>query len=138
MDLLGEIQKTIAKAKETAGLEDFAARLEGAVNKLGEVALHMGTTAMSSKVMNAFAFAYPFMEVCGDVIMSWMLLWRATIAAVKLEKGAKRKDVPFYEGQIKSAEFFIYTLLPITFGKMKAILSTNGAAVEMDEKSFGG
>ncbi len=138
MDLLGEIQKTVAKAKETAGLEDFAARLEEAVNKLGEVALHMGTTAMSPKVMNAFAFAYPFMEVCGDVVMSWMLLWRATIAAVKLDNGAKRKDVPFYEGQIKSAEFFLCTILPITFGKMKAILATNGAAVEIDEKSFGG
>jgi hypothetical protein len=138
MDLLGEIQKTIVKAKETAGLEDFATRLEEAVNKLGEVALHMGTTAMSPKVMNAFAFAYPFMEVCGDVVMSWMLLWRATIAAVKLDNGAKRKDVPFYEGQIKSAEFFLCTILPITFGKMKAILATNGAAVEIDEKSFGG
>jgi len=138
MDLLGEIQKTIAKAKETAGLEDFSARLEGAVNKLGDVALHMGTTAMSPKVMTAFAFAYPFMEVCGDVIMAWMLLWRAAIAAEKLEKGPKKKDIPFYEGQIKSAEFFLCTILPITFGKIKAILATNGAAVEMDEKSFGG
>jgi hypothetical protein len=88
--------------------------------------------------MNAFAFAYPFMEVCGDVIMSWMLLWRGTIAAVKLDNGAKRKDVPFYEGQIKSAEFFLCTILPVTLGKMKAILATNGAAVEIDEKSFGG
>jgi alkylation response protein AidB-like acyl-CoA dehydrogenase len=138
MDLLGEIQKTIAMATDTRGLEDFAARLESAVNKLGEVALHMGTMAMSPKVLSAFAFAHPFMEVCGDVVMAWMLLWRAAIAARKLENNPKKKDAVFYEGQIKSAEFFIYAILPITFGKMKAILAFNGAAVEIAEDSFGG
>jgi alkylation response protein AidB-like acyl-CoA dehydrogenase len=138
MDLLGEIQKSIAMAKDAQGLKDFADRLESAVNKLGEVALHMGTTAMSPKVMNAFAFAHPFMEVCGDVVMAWMLLWRAAIAARELENNPKKKDAAFYAGQIKSAEFFIYSILPITFGKMKAILAANGAAIEIAEDSFGG
>jgi alkylation response protein AidB-like acyl-CoA dehydrogenase len=138
MDLLGEIQKSIAMAKDAQGLKDFADRLESAVNKLGEVALHMGTTAMSPNVLNAFAFAHPFMEVCGDVVMAWMLLWRAAIASKKLVEDAKKKDAAFYQGQIKSAEFFIFSILPITFGKMKAILTTNGAAVDIDEKSFGG
>lgn len=138
MDLLGEIQKIIAMAKDAQRLEDLAAKMEKIVDKLGEVALHMGMTAMSPKAMNAFAFAHPFMEVCGDVVMAWMLLWRAAIASKKLENGAKKKDAVFYQGQIKSAEFFIYSLLPISFGKMKAILTTNGAAVEITEDSFGG
>ena len=138
MDLLGKIQETIAMAKETRGLEDFAGKLEAAVNKLGEVALHMGTMAMSPKVLSAFAFAHPFMEVCGDVVMAWMLLWRAAISARNLENNPKKKDVVFYEGQIKSAEFFIYSILPITRGKMKAIMAFNGAAVEIPEDSFGG
>ncbi len=138
MDLLGEIQKTIAMAADTRGLEDFAGKLEAAVNKLGEVALHMGTMAMSPKVLSAFAFAHPFMEVCGDVVMAWMLLWRAAVAARKLETNPKKKDAVFYEGQIKSAEFFIYSILPITYGKMKAILAFNGAVVEIAEDSFGG
>ena len=136
MDLLGEMQKTIAIAKGISGLEDFTAKVEEAVNKLGEVGLHLGMTAFSEKVLNAFAFAYPFMEVTGDVVLSWMLLWRATIAAQKLEIGAKKKDVAFYEGQLKSAEFFLNSILPITLGKMKTILTTNGAAVEISEDSF--
>lgn len=138
MDLLGKIQETIAMAMDTRGLEDFAGKLEAAVNKLGEVALHMGTMAMSPKVLSAFAFAHPFMEVCGDVVMAWMLLWRAAVAARKLETNPKKKDAVFYEGQIKSAEFFIYSILPITYGKMKAILTLNGAAIEIAEDSFGG
>ncbi len=138
MDLLGKIQKTIAVAKDIRGLEDFANKLEGTVNKLGEVALHMGTMAMSPKVMSAFAFAHPFMEVCGDVVMAWMLLWRAAVAARKLNDNPKKKDAVFYEGQIKSAEFFICSILPITFGKMKAISAFSDAAVEIAEDSFGG
>ncbi|HMA67019.1 MAG TPA: acyl-CoA dehydrogenase, partial [Desulfosalsimonadaceae bacterium] len=47
MDLMGEIMQTINQAKETEGLEDHAATLEEAVNKLGEVAMHLGKTAMS-------------------------------------------------------------------------------------------
>jgi alkylation response protein AidB-like acyl-CoA dehydrogenase len=138
MDLMGEIQKTIAAAKGVDGLDDFGARLERALNKLGEVAMHMGTTAMSPDVLKAFAFAHPFMEVCGDVVMAWMLVWRATLAAKKLADGAKKKDKAFYEGQLKSAEFFIFSILPITFGKMEAILATSGAAIEISEDGFGG
>ncbi|GBC59509.1 acyl-CoA dehydrogenase [Desulfonema ishimotonii] len=137
MDLLGEMNKIIAAAKGIEGLEDFAADFETAVNKLGEVGIHMGTTAMSPKVLNAFSFAHPFMEATGDVVMAWMLLWRATIAAQKMEK-AKKKDKAFYEGQVKSAEYFIKAMLPITMGKMSAILANTGAAVEISEDAFGG
>jgi hypothetical protein len=138
MDLLGEIQKTLARAKGAERLEGLVDRVEKAVNRLGETALHLGQSAMSPKVLNAFAFAHPFMDVCGDVILAWLHLWRATVAAAALEKGAKKKDAAFYEGQLKSAEFFIHTILPVTHGKMKAILETNGAAVEISDAAFGG
>ncbi len=138
MDLLGEIQVTIAAAKKLSATEELANKVQAAVNKLGEAAIHMGQTAMSAAVMTAFAFAYPFMEVTGDVIFSWMLLWRATIAAEKLENGAKKKDKAFYEGQLKSAEFFAHSVLPATLGKMDAILASNRAVVDISEDAFGG
>jgi hypothetical protein len=138
MDLMGEIQKTIAAAKAQAKVETFAGEVETALNKLGAVALHLGKTAMSAEVLTAFAHAYPFMEVAGDVVMSWLLLWRATIAAEKLENGAKKKDFAFYEGQLKSVEFFVHCMLPVTLGKMDAILASNSAVVEIEEDSFGG
>jgi hypothetical protein len=138
MDLLVEIQSTIAAAKAVKELEDSAAKLEAAVNKLGEVAMHIGGTAMSSEIMTAFAHAYGFMEASGDVVMAWLLLWRATIAAEKLEGKAKKKDVAFYEGQLKSCEFFCNSMLPVTLGKMNAVLATNSAAVEISEDAFGG
>jgi alkylation response protein AidB-like acyl-CoA dehydrogenase len=151
MGFLGEVQKTIARAKETKGLEEFARKLEEAVNRLGEVAMHLGKTAMSPKVKAAFSFASPFLEVTGDIIMAWMLLWRAAVAAPKLDEltgGAegeerigkieKNKNAAFYEGQVKTAEYFIMSMLPVTLGKMDAIQATNSATVEIPEVSFGG
>jgi alkylation response protein AidB-like acyl-CoA dehydrogenase len=138
MDLLGEIQKIIAQAKENPAIAELGGKLEEALNKLGEVAMHMGTTAMSPKMLDAFAFAYPFMEVAGDVVTAWMLLWRAVIAARNLDSGAKKKDVAFYEGQVKSADFFIGVMLPQTRGKMNAILAGNDAVNAISEDSFGG
>jgi hypothetical protein len=138
MDLMGEIQVTIARARANARLEACAGKLEAALNKLGDVALHLGKTAMSPQVMAAFAHAYPFMEVSGDVVMAWQLLWRASIAAEKLDNGAKKKDATFYEGQLKSAEFFANWILPVTLGKMNAILATSSEAVDMSEDAFGG
>jgi alkylation response protein AidB-like acyl-CoA dehydrogenase len=137
MDLLGEMNKTIAGAKEIPGLEDLAADLQRAVKKLGDVGMHMGMTAMSPQMLNAFAFAHPFMEVTGDVAMAWMLLWRASIAGRKIENAGK-KDRAFYQGQLKSAEYFIKSVLPVTLGKMDAILANNGAVVEISEDAFGG
>jgi hypothetical protein len=138
MDLMVEIQHTIADAKANSKTTGLAAKVEKALNKLGEVALNLGQTAMSPKVMAAFAHAYPFMEVAGDVVLAWQLLWRATLAARKLETGARKKDAVFYEGQLKSAEFFIHTLLPVALGKMDATLEINSAAVDIEEDSFGG
>ena len=138
MDLMGEIQKVIAQAKAHESLKALAESLDKALNRLAEVAMQLGATAMSPQVLNAFAFAHPFMEASGDVVAAWMLIWRALVAKTALESGAKKKDQSFYEGQIKSAEYFALAVLPVTMGKMDAIMANCGAAVEIDDKSFGG
>jgi alkylation response protein AidB-like acyl-CoA dehydrogenase len=137
MDMMAEVQNTIKQAKELESLQTLAESVEKALNRLAETAMHLGGIAMSPQVLNAFAAAHPFLEASGDVINAWMLLWRASISAKKLVNGAKKKDQHFYEGQIKSAEFYIQNLLPITMGKMDAIMAYSGSAVEIDEKSFG-
>ncbi|WP_022663672.1 acyl-CoA dehydrogenase [Desulfospira joergensenii] len=137
MDLLGEMNLTIAAAKEIQGLESMAAKVEQAVNKLGEVAMHMGMTAMSEKVLNAFSVAHPFLDVTGDVCMAWMELWRAVTAQPKLEK-AKKKDLVFYQGQVKTAEYYITWTLPAAMGKMEALQTNMPAIMEMPDAAFAG
>ncbi|MDA3895513.1 MAG: acyl-CoA dehydrogenase [Desulfobacteraceae bacterium] len=151
MEFLGEIQKVTAQAKEIKGLEGLAELLDAAVNRLGGVAMHLGKTAMSLDFKVAFSHALPFLDVMGDVIMGWMLLWRANVAAPKLaellgdlegearlEKINKNKNAAFYEGQVKSAEYFIQAILPVTLGKMASIEAGSKAIAEIPEVSFGG
>ncbi|HMA85760.1 MAG TPA: acyl-CoA dehydrogenase [Desulfosalsimonadaceae bacterium] len=151
LNFLGEMQKTIATAKETDGLADLAAGLEESSNRLGSVAMHIGKTAMSPDFKVAFSYATDFLNVMGDVVMGWMLLWRATVAAPKLakilgdaegearlEKINKNKNAAFYEGQIKSAEYFIQTQLPIAQGKMASIEANCSAVVDIPAAAFGG
>jgi alkylation response protein AidB-like acyl-CoA dehydrogenase len=150
LDYLGLMQKTISEARKTPALNYLTEDFETGVNKLTETALYLSKTAMSD-TMNAFAFAHPFLDVTGDMTMAWMLLWRTTVAwqqLVKLAgsddmakirgKAGTHKDAAFYFGQLKTAEFFIKTLLPITMGKFNAINMTNGAANDMLDASFGG
>ncbi|MCU0600423.1 MAG: acyl-CoA dehydrogenase [Desulfobacterales bacterium] len=150
IDFLGLMQKTIAEAKKIDALKDLAQQLESAANRLSEIAIHMAKTSISDNILNAYAFAHPLLEVTGDITMAWMLLWRSTVACPKLqkiagssdpklirEKAETNKDAAYYYGQLKTAEFFISSLIPVTMGKLNAIAGTNGAAVEILDASFG-
>jgi hypothetical protein len=145
------MKTAIVNARKIPRLEDPAVRFEHALNRLSEVAMHISKTAFSKDLKLAFAYAHPFLEVVGDMIMAWMLLWRAAVAVPRLEKlagsadeeaifskAAKNKDAAFYAGQLKSAEFFISAMLPVTIGKMNAIAAPHPAAIQIHERSFGG
>ncbi|MBS3756156.1 MAG: acyl-CoA dehydrogenase [Desulfobacterales bacterium] len=151
MDLLGEMQKTVSAARQAPGLEGSAEKMENAVNQLGNLAMHIGKTASSENFRVAFAHSMPFMDVVGDTIMAWMLLWRAAVAAPKLEKAVgraegearaekirKNKNAAFYEGQLQSAAYFIESLLPLTLGRIQSIQADCRAVVDIPEVSFGG
>ena len=72
------------------------------------------------------------------MIMAWMLLWRACIAAELLAKGTRKKDEKYLVGQVKGAHFYIKNFLPITIGKIETIMAGCPAAVEMEDDCFGG
>jgi alkylation response protein AidB-like acyl-CoA dehydrogenase len=138
MSLLEEMNGTIADARNVAALQDLADAVQKAVNRLAEVSMSIGRKAMSPEFNVAFAHSLPFLNVIGDTIMAWMLLWRASVASQKLANGAKKKDTAFYRGQVETARFYIQTILPEVMGKMNAIETCCPAAVEIEDDGFGG
>ena len=138
MTFLAAIQKTIDEAKGLTELAGLAEKMQGMLNKLGEVAAHLGKNAMSLQYKTAFAHSLPYLDVMGDTIMGWMNLWRATTATQKLAESPKKKDLPFYEGQVKTAEFFIRTIAPTSMGRMDTILDMSSAAIDISDEAFGG
>ena len=135
-DLLNLVSKTINQAKEIEPLANEARTLEAALNKLAKTAKALGGILGRGGVEKAFAQAYPFLGVTGDVLMAWMLLWRGTIAVEKLAGKPKKKDVAFYNGILASVRFFCASVLPATLGKMDAVTAADSTAMEIDEDSF--
>ena len=135
-DLLTEVTKTIEAAKGTDGLTPQAALLEKSVTKLMETAKSLGGLMGEKKIETAFAHAHPFLDVTGDVLMAWMLLWRAVIASQKLAEKPKKKDVAFYNGILASAKFFTASVLPVSQGKMETIMTADNAAMDIDDSAF--
>ncbi|MFO7990075.1 MAG: acyl-CoA dehydrogenase [Desulfotignum sp.] len=147
---IDRMKQTIDQFKDTEGVQDLCAKVSHAVSRLEALAKDIGARSRSDRVLNAYAFAHPFLEVTGDITFAWMLLWRAGIAAPKLakkagtldrkavaEKAAKNKDAAFYAGQMETARFFIHTLLPATYGKMDAILDGDPCVEHIQDPSFG-
>lgn len=130
--LLKEIHLTIGAAKASEALRPLAQILEQAAAQLENIFEKAAVTVFSENVSSAFANAHPLMEACGDIVMAWMLLWRSTVAVDKCDtkKGA------FYKGKIKTAEFFIRTIIPVTMGKLSAIRLTDHPAADMEENCF--
>jgi len=150
MQLLQEIRHTVQTAEKTSGLQALCGRLEQLLNRYGEAAIFLGKKAMGPDVKTAFAQAHPFLDVTGDIVMAWMLLWRAAVAQPRLAellrdaadpaaRIAESKEAAFYDGQIRAAAYFIHSQLPVTEGKINAILESDAAAIlDAAEHSFGG
>ena len=71
----------------------------------------------------------------GDVIITWLLLRQADIAAEKLAAGAG-KDTDFYTGKVASAKFFVATVLPHITADRKIVEATDSTVMEIPESAF--
>jgi alkylation response protein AidB-like acyl-CoA dehydrogenase len=137
MDLVSEVEKTIADARKQDSLASLAGTLETTLNHLKETAGKLAGNLGSTHILTAFAHAHPFLDACGDTLMGWMLLWRAVTASQKLADNPKKKDAAFYQGQVLGARFFINTVLPVAQAKMAVIQAGDTSALDMAEASFG-
>ncbi|GAB6147286.1 acyl-CoA dehydrogenase [Desulfocicer niacini] len=138
-NFINEMQATVSLAETMDNLWDIGADVRKAIERLERASEHIVDTSKSSDFKVAFATSVPFLIAMGDVIMAWMLLWRATIAVQKLETNIKnKKDRAFYQGQIHSVRYFTTTILPETVGRLDAVVSGGHAAVNISEESFGG
>ncbi|EMS78925.1 acyl-CoA dehydrogenase [Desulfotignum phosphitoxidans] len=137
MDLVTEVEQTIGAAKKVTELASLADTLETTLNHLKETAGKLAGDLGSKNILTAFAHAHPFLDVTGDTLMGWMLLWRAVIAARKLGDNPKKKDTAFYQGQVTGARFFISTVLPVAQAKMAVIQAGDTSALDMADTAFG-
>jgi hypothetical protein len=73
----------------------------------------------------------------GDLVVGWLLLRQAEIAARRLaDGGLSAKDEAFYSGKVAAAKFFARTVLPKIAAERQIAEATDNELMELDEAAF--
>ncbi|MGW4162818.1 acyl-CoA dehydrogenase [Streptomyces sp. NPDC004788] len=72
----------------------------------------------------------------GDVVVGYLLLRGAAVAAEKLAAGAAGKDVAFYQGKIAAAKFFAANILPGVSTERLIAEGVTNEIMDLDEAAF--
>ncbi|MFG2641091.1 acyl-CoA dehydrogenase [Streptomyces sp. NPDC048370] len=139
--LAEEIKKFLAVGtggEELAGARDALAKaavdLEGIVGKM-----LTDLTATGEDVKNIYKVGLNttrLLMASGDVVVGYLLLKGAAVAAEKLAAGASAKDQAFYAGKIAAAKFFAANVLPGVGAERALAEAVDGSLMDLDEAAF--
>lgn len=113
------IAETVREAFANDELAPYAGELQVSVSDLRNLTETLNRVSVSENAYLAYSWATPYLELFGDVVLAWLLLWQAKSAAACIT--AKSANEIFYKNKINTAKFYIGSLLPVVIGKMKAI-----------------
>ncbi len=126
---------------EGGGLEQERARLAEAVENLKSMlgtmmGFLMGSQEDPKSIYKVGLASVPFLKASGDLMLGWLLIRHAEVAAAALENGASGKDKAFYEGKVTAAKFFARNMLPNLEATRTAIEAIENDVMELPEEAF--
>ncbi|KAB2592951.1 acyl-CoA dehydrogenase [Streptomyces arboris] len=135
-----EIKKFLAGAQ---GNEELAPALDSLAKAAVDLEAIVGTmitdlTATGEDVKNIYKVGLNttrLLMASGDVVVGYLLLKGATVAAEKLPT-ASAKDVAFYQGKIAAAKFFAANILPGVSSERALAENVDNSLMELDEAAF--
>ena len=136
--LIGKIQETIDGGE---GFEREKALLAAALADVKSMSETLTGYMFSSQedpknIYKVGLGSVPFLMAFGDLMIGWLLLKHAVIAAAALESGVSDIDKPFYEGKVAAAEFFARNMLPQLSGVRTRIEGIDNGVMDLDEAAF--
>ncbi|MBI1744995.1 MAG: acyl-CoA dehydrogenase [Acidobacteria bacterium] len=102
-----------------------------AKDSLVEVTMHIAQLGLAGNWVYPALSATPYLMLMGDVVLGYYLIDQARVASDRQTQGSA-KDQAFYQGKIKTAEFFIYNILPAVAARASAIKSGDMSAMEIE------
>ncbi len=133
--VMAAIRQRTSIAGKNSELSALAEKVDAVTDAL-EVAVNSLKSRKKTDMSGAFARSHTMLDATGDVVLAWMHLWRSQVALEKLETQGEKTRI-FLIGIVKTAEFFIDNVLPVTLGKLDSIVHGSSAAVEIDTRAFG-
>ncbi|MGD9505278.1 MAG: acyl-CoA dehydrogenase [Syntrophobacteraceae bacterium] len=142
----------LVKIKRNFELRDLIQIYEEAQESLIQLTKFFGLKAMTDEFHVPVLYSKPYLDICGDVVMGFMLLWQAHIADRRLKeiyrdhnanddksrKGilAANRSAAFYFGKKASAQFFMNHTLTQVGGKVRGIMNNDKSALEIPDEGF--
>jgi hypothetical protein len=142
----------ISKARENFRLRDLVQIYDEAQESLVQLTRFFGLKNVTGEFDLPVLYAKPCLDLFGDVIMGFVLLWQAGLADRRLQEiygehgaadeasrsGLLREDrnAAFYFGKICSARFFINHVLTQVAGKVRGIMNNDKSALEIPDEGF--
>jgi len=132
--LLMEMESTVQEVSGTSELLPSANEVGKSLAGLKEITAYLRDKSSSDDAYLAYSCATPYLEIFGDVVLGWLLLWQAKVAHdgnINTSLNGK-----FYTNKIITAKFYIGHLLPTVYGKMEAIMRNDRSLIDMDVETL--
>ena len=130
--LLGrEIEKTCREARALRDTVQFARQLGEAVARLGLTTQKLHAAGDLDRTL---ANASTYLEMFGHVVLAWIWLKSAVIAATRLRDAADEAD--FYRGKLQAAMYFFHWELPKTVQWCELLDRLDSSTLDMQDHWF--
>jgi hypothetical protein len=132
-----DVGKFIAANKEHPRIATGVGELGRAMEALSQTAMKFLMWFQSGDLEIVPLSANVFLELMGETAVGWLLLEGAVIAAEKTEALPDgHDDKTYYEGVVRSAQYFARNVLPLVPARAKVIANADRSALEIPEASF--
>ena len=135
MNLLGETQAEIAKAKENDNLKEEAAIVETALNKCAETAMTFSSLIKKNPFIPLIG-AYDFLNCLSEALVGWFHIWMANVASDNLAGDLIDKEKAFYTGKVEGAKFFINRTTSLVPAKLEVLVKDEISAIRIPDEAF--
>lgn len=133
--MMERIGDAIGEAKAHPVLEEQVAAMQGAVDLLSRVTVKLVTAAHEGKTEAFLANSHEYLLLMGHVVMAWMWLRQATVAAAKITD-AVGDDRSFFAGKLMAARYFFIHELPKTGPQAALLASLDTTVLDMPNEGF--
>jgi butyryl-CoA dehydrogenase len=132
--LLREMQATVALAKGLQPCVALAASLSEHAATLERVTAFLAEALGSGKLRHALSLAPQYLLMLGHVVVAWIWLRQAVVAAKALDAGTAEPD--FYRGKLHTAQYFFRQELPLAALAAQILLSLDDTILETRAEWF--
>jgi hypothetical protein len=142
----------LPKFKKNFRLRELVRIYEEAQENLVQLTKFFALKGMTDEFHVPVLYAKPYLDLFGDVVMGFLLLWQSHLADRRLQEiyrdhNAKddrtqkklleeNRSAAFYFGKIASAQFFMNQVLIQAGGKSRAIMNNDKSALEIPVDGF--